>query len=435
METNRIEYKRELTPNLEKEVIAFLNYHLGGIIYIGIDDDAKVVGVKNPDVLQLKIKDRLKNNILPSCMGLFDVVVEEKENKPIVKIIVASGYEKPYYIAQKGMSEKGCYIRVGSATEPMPVRMIEDLFAKRTRNSIGKILSPRQNLTFAQLKIYYEAQGYNLNNNFIKNLELLTADGRFNYVAYLMSDKNNISIKLAKYSSLDRVDLIEHNEYGYCSLIKATHAIIDKLEIENKTYATITSKQRIEQRLWDSIAIREAVINAIVHNDYTREIPPKFEIFPDRLEITSYGGLFEGMDTEDFFSGLSLPVNKELMRIFRDLEMVEQLGSGIPRILKKYPKDSFVFGNSFTRIIFKFNKITNKTEKIPLETTQKTTQKILELIKKNKYISRKELAIMIENISEDGIKYHLTKMKKKGILKRIGPNKGGYWEITELNNE
>ena len=97
-ETNRIEYKRELTDDLEKEVVAFLNYREGGFIFIGIDTNGKVVGIANSDKLQLKIKDRIKNNILPSCMGLFDVVAEEKEGKGIIKIIVASGSEKPYYI-------------------------------------------------------------------------------------------------------------------------------------------------------------------------------------------------------------------------------------------------------------------------------------------------------------------------------------------------
>jgi ATP-dependent DNA helicase RecG len=339
---------------------------------------------------------------------------------------VASGPEKPYYIAKKGMSKKGCFIRVGSATEPMPVRMIEDLFAKRTRSSIGKIVSPRQDLTFAQLKIYYEAQGLHLNENFAKNLELITENGKYNYVAYLMADENGTSIKLAKYSSLDRADLIENNEYGYCSLIKATNAVLDKLEIENKTFAQITSRRRIENRLWDAVAIREAVINAMVHNDYTREIPPKFEIFPDRLEITSYGGLFEGMSKNDFFSGLSLPKNKELMRIFKDLDMVEQLGSGVPRILKTYSKDSFVFGDSFTRMVFPLK----TTVKTTTKTTMKTTVKILQLIKNNSKITREALAKEI-GISIDGIDYNIKKLKKEGKLKRIGPDKGGYWQVME----
>src|SRR5690606_1614373 len=110
-ETNRIEYKQELTKDveIEKEVVAFLNYREGGIIYIGIDKFGTTCGVSDVDGDMLKIKDRLKNNILPSCLGLFDVVSEEKVGKNIIKIVVASGTEKPYYVKKYGMSEKGCF--------------------------------------------------------------------------------------------------------------------------------------------------------------------------------------------------------------------------------------------------------------------------------------------------------------------------------------
>ena len=94
-ETNRIEYKRELSDGLEKEVVAFLNYREGGIIYIGIDKEGRTFGVKDPDSVQLKIKDRVRNNIRPSALGLFDIVTEERDGKDILKIIVASGSEKP----------------------------------------------------------------------------------------------------------------------------------------------------------------------------------------------------------------------------------------------------------------------------------------------------------------------------------------------------
>jgi len=92
-ETNRIEFKLKLTKelDLEKEVIAFLNYHEGGIIYIGIDKSGIITGVDDLDGDMLKIKDRLKTNIQPSCLGLFDVNADKKEGKEIVKITLASG--------------------------------------------------------------------------------------------------------------------------------------------------------------------------------------------------------------------------------------------------------------------------------------------------------------------------------------------------------
>lgn len=370
-ETNRIEYKSALTKDLdlEKEVLAFLNYREGGIIYVGIDKTGKVLGVKDADADALKINGRIKNNIAPSAMGLFDVVTDDKEGKEILKIIVASGNEKPYFKKKYGMTEKGCFIRVGTASEPMPQQMIDKLFATRTRNSIGKIKAHRQNLSFEQLRIYYEEKKIPLNKQFKKNLELLTEDGLLNYAGYLLADENNVSIKVAKYSGANRVDLIENNEYGYCSLIKATKSVLDKIDLENRTAATITSKERKEQRLWNAIALREAIINAFVHNDYTREIPPKFEIFTDRIEITSAGSLPEGLSKEEFFEGFSIPRNKELMRIYKDLEMVEQLGSGIPRILETYGKECFHFSENFLRMVFP------AIEKVaPQDTPQDTPQ-------------------------------------------------------------
>ena len=154
IESNRIEHKFKLTDTFEKEVVAFLNYFEGGIVFIGIDKNGTIIGCQNPDETQLAIKDKPKHNISPSCLGLFDVILEKRENKDVIKIIVASGRETPYYIKKYGMSPKGCCIRIGSSSEPMGQTMIEDLFAKRVRNSLSKIRSPRQDLTFAQLKIY-----------------------------------------------------------------------------------------------------------------------------------------------------------------------------------------------------------------------------------------------------------------------------------------
>ena len=359
IETNRIEYKRELTRDLdiEKEVVAFLNYREGGVIYIGIDDNGTPVGVKDIDGDMLKIKDRIRTGVSPSPMGLFDVTVERIEGVPVIKIFVSSGSEKPYCKAKYGLSEKGCFIRVGTAAEPMPVSMIDDLYAHRVRNSLRHIRSPRKNLTFRQLHIYYESKGLSLNEHFMENLDLLTDEGEPNYVAFLLADENNVSIKVAKYAGKDRDILISNNELGFCSLLKATDNVLDKLRVENNVSSEITYKRRIDSPLWDERAMREIVINAIVHNDYyTNEVPPKFEIFSDHIEIISAGRLPIDMTQDEFFSGVSSPRNKELMRVFRDVEMVEALGSGMLRIGKAYSlKRIFSFTTNFIKTSIKFH--------------------------------------------------------------------------------
>jgi len=352
-ESNRVEYKRELTESLEKEVVAFLNYHDGGVLYLGIDDHGQTIGVSQADTMQLAIKDRLKNNIQPSALGLFDVILERRDEKNIIKLIVASGSEKPYYLRKFGMSEKGCFIRVGSASEPMPVRMIEELFARRTRNSLTRIRSPRQDLSFEQLRIYYEEAGLALNDKFAANLELLTEEGAFNYAAYLLADQNGNSVQVAKYAGADRVDLLESKEYGRCCLVKTCKAVLDRLDgVENRNISKITPRERLDRPLWDKVALREAVINAIIHNDYSTELVPKFEVFSNRMEITSAASVHPGPEQQDFFAGYSMPRNKTLMRVFKDLGMVEYLGSGMPRILKVYPREAFSFAAHFIRAAF-----------------------------------------------------------------------------------
>lgn len=159
-ESNRIEFKVELNDKLEKEVVAFLNNKEGGILYIGVDDNGKPIGVSDVDSMQLKIADRIKNNILPSTLGLFDIVTEEIENISVIKILISSGLEKPYYIKKHGMSPNGCFTRMGTSSQPMSTAMIDSLYSKRTHNTLRNITSPRQDLTFAQLKIYYQERDW-----------------------------------------------------------------------------------------------------------------------------------------------------------------------------------------------------------------------------------------------------------------------------------
>jgi predicted HTH transcriptional regulator len=423
---------------LEKEVIAFLNHRDGGQIHLGLDDLGTVVGLSDTDGTQLQVKDRLKHNIQPSCLGLFDMVLENTDGKDWLRLIVASGSEKPYYLRKQGMSPRGCFIRIGSAAEPLELRQIDQLFASRTRNSIGRIKAPRQDLSFTQLKIYYEGSGHPLGAQFASNLELLTEDGDYNYAAYLLADRNGISIKMAKYAGTDRVDLIESEEYGNCCLIKATHQVLDRLEVENRTLTRITSKQRQEQRLYHPVALREAVINAIIHNDYSYEGVPKFEFFADRLEITSTGGVPLGLNQTEFFQGYSMPRNKELMRIFRNLDMVEHLGSGIPRILKAYSKDCFHFTENFLRMVYPSTVKTlvetlvetpvEASVKASVETSVETSVEILNYLSQNPKMTLAEVAQKIGR-SVRAIELATAKLTKEKKLRRIGPKKGGHWQV------
>ena len=429
VESSRIEYKSSLNEKLERSVVAFLNYNEGGIIYIGIDDRGNAVGVDDIDNVQLKIIDRIRNNISPSTLGLFDVAVESLEEKLIVKIIISSGTEKPYYIKSKGRSETGCFIRVGNSVQPMTSQMIDELYRRRNYATLGKMNSPRGDLTFRQLKIYYDGKTLSLNERFKSSLELLTEEGRDNYVAYLLADENGASMKVAKYVGFDKVDLIENEEYGYCCLIKATERILDKLTVENKTFAKITPTVRQEKNMVNKVALREVVINAIVHNDYSSGVTPLIEIYSDRIAITSYGGLVEGMTQEDFFSCYSKPRNRELMRVFRDMELVEQIGSGMNRILKTYDRSIFRFTPNFLTVSFPFNGGFAENEPVnELVNEPVISEKIISLISLNPQISYEELASQI-NVSRSTVMREIKKLRERDLIERVGSDKTGHWVL------
>ena len=434
LEDKRNEFKIKLTDSLEKEVIAFLNTE-GGNIFIGIDDKGNINGVTgNIDLLQRTIKDRIKDNIMPSTLGLFDVVVNELNGRKYIQIIVAKGAERPYYLRGMGMTPDSCFIRVGSAVESMNGETILNLFSKRARNSLKNIKSPKQNLEFKTLKIYYQENGFDINDNFLKKLDFYDDNDDFNYIAYLLSDNNNISVQFAKYAGDDVYNLIENEDFGFCSLIKITDNILNKIMIENKTYTKIETPVRKEIKMYDYNAVKELITNALVHNDWCNGYSPKFEMFDNKLVISSNGGIQEGVSQEEFLEGFSNPRNPELMRIFRDLNFVEQLGTGIQRVLKTYDKSIFEFFPNHIRVTVPFNnnefKDNNEvSENVPFKSFNNLQKSIIKLIMDKPLITQDELARLLD-VNKRTIIRNFKILIEGGYIERVGANKNGYWKVN-----
>ena len=429
IESNRIEYKSQLNDRFERTVVSFLNYTGGGEILIGMRDDGVAVGVHDADAIQLQIVDRIRNNIRPQTLGLFDVTLTHIDDKDIIRVIVSCGQQRPYYIRKYGMSEKGCFVRVGSSVQPMPEQMIEELIAKRQQITLQTMNAPRQSLTFKQLCIYYEEKNFQPTEQFIENLDLRQSNSEYNYVGYLLADENGISIKVAAYAGSDKVDLLETREYGNRCLITATQRVLDRLDSENRTFAKITSKNRIEKERVNSIALREAVINAIVHNDYTKGVP-LIEIFSDKIVVTSCGGLVSDLSEEDFFKCRSMPRNRELMRVFRDMELVEQIGSGMSRILKVYDRSIFEISPSFTVVTFPFEEAFIKQyDKINDKINDKISS-TLDLLRYNPTATIPDL-IEVTGKSQSTISRELKEYQESGLLRREGSKKTGRWVVAQ----
>lgn len=178
--------------------------------------------------------------------------------------------------------------------------------------------------------------------------------------------------------------------------------------------------------------LREAVVNAIVHRNYTINGTSIYvRIFDDRVEIENPGGLPDGITKRDFGKS-SVRRNPIIADLFHRMGKVERMGSGIERmreLMREAGLKEPVFEmDAFFRVIF--YRDPRYSLKAGKDITRKTTRKIIEAIAKKSDITQKELAELI-GITDDGIKYHITRLRKKGILKRIGPDKGGHWEIVD----
>lgn len=203
--------------------------------------------------------------------------------------------------------------------------------------------------------------------------------------------------------------------------------------MENVVSTNVTYKDREECALWNADAVKEAVINFIVHNDYTREVTPLFEIYSDRLEITLYGGLVEWLSMEEIFLGVLMPRNLELMRILKDIELVEYIGSGMGKILKIYNKNNFIFKEYFLRFSIPFEKVfldqnkESSEKSLEIKLTKRELE-VLEYIVKNPNIFALAISYKL-GISAIAVGKHISKLKKVNKIKRIGSAKGGYWEV------
>ena len=434
-ETEAIELKRTLNKDFAKEVVAFLNTR-NGTIYIGVDDKGNISGITNVDKTMREIRDIIRDQILPSTEGLCEISSALEDDKIIIVVKVIKG-SKLYYIKKEGRSATGCFYRDGTSSVPMSEEEIERRFIMTYSKHLNMVETPssQKEFSFNQLKIYYSSKGYHLSDETLEdNLHLKTDDGKYNFLAELLSDKNRVSIKVARFQGEDKSILLEKSEYGYQCILIAIDRVINRLEAENITKSKIVGAQRIDKRLMNMASLREAFINAIAHNDWSI-IEPAVYIFANHIEIISHGGLPEGETKEMFFKGISTPRNKELMRVLSDLKYVEQTGYGVPEIIRHYSKNVFDIEENYINVSIPYDlevmtSMRTSSYDESNDTENDTEKIIIATIKSNPYISQEALA-KICNKSRITI-YRI--IKKSNKIKRVGPDKGGYWKILDNEN-
>lgn len=449
-ESETIELKRTLTKGFAKEVVAFLNTR-NGTIYIGVDDNGDVLGVSNVDKTMREIRDIIRDQILPSTEGLCEIGSLLEDDKTIIIVKITKG-SKLYYIKKEGRSATGCFYRDGTSSTPMSEEEIDKrqiATLQKEKLSLVDVQSHCDNYTFDILKIKLRSRGTEINEKtFERSFKLLTREGKYNLLAELLADKNFYSIQVCVFNGNDKLSYSKRNNFGQQSILQVYEDVKHYCEALNGTYIDDSSLPRRTKKMFDNEAFEEARVNALVHNDWIHGNPPSIYRFEDRMEIMSYGGLKDGLSKEDFFEGVSDPVNKELMDIFVQCDIVDRSGHGVPKVVNAYGREAFKFlgvgimvtipfdRKGFnTKANFTQNFTENFTENFTDNFTDNFTQnftenerKIIKLIQKNNKITTSEMSSEIA-ISRRTVQTIVNSLKSKGILIRVGADKGGYWEI------
>ena len=362
IETEKVELKRSLNENFEKEVVAFLN-SFDGVIYIGVEDNGIICGVNKIDEIMHKISDIISNNIVPNPIEFIEVRLIYESGKYVVEVKVKKG-KALYYINKYGRSSKGCYIRVGTSTRSMSEEQIEKTFLSYInipKFSLLKERSPKQKLTFKIFKIYLdENRIYYNDDNFIENNNLINENEEYNYLAFLLSDQCDISIKIACWEGKNKLSkYLYKKEFGRCCILKALDDLSSYMESTHNKVKSYFDKGKLVRRdeyLFDYISFREAWVNACLHNDYSTHLGPSVYLFNDHMEIFSYGSPLRVQSKEKFLIGTSKPINPELASLFMKLDNAEESGKGINTIVGNYGKDVFKFSETDLTIIIPYNR-------------------------------------------------------------------------------
>ena len=323
-----------LPESVSKEIIAFANTE-GGELYLGIGDDESVIGVDDPDDVMTRVSNVVHDTILPDLMPFIQIRTVEKEGKPIVLTAVSVGSERPYYLAKEGLKPKGVYVRRGSACVPLSEAGIRRMILETSGKSYEECRSLNQELTFEALGRELKARGLEFGIKQMETLRLTGRDGLFTNLAMLLSDQCDHTIKVAVFQGKDNAVFRDRKEFSG-SVLKQLEDAYGFLNLYNKTKAQFGGLRRTDHRDYPEDALREALLNSIIHRDYLFSGSTIINVYEDHIEFVSLGGLVSGISMEAIFMGASQSRNPNLAAIFYRLGLVESYGTGVRKIMRHY---------------------------------------------------------------------------------------------------
>jgi ATP-dependent DNA helicase RecG len=427
-ESETTEFKSIITDDIKKDVIAFANSS-GGILYIGVDDNGDIIGLESADSKLIDINNMLRDGIKPDITLFVQCKVEHIADKSIIRLDIQRGAERPYYLVRKGIRPEGVYVRHGAASVPATDTAIRKMIRETDGDSYEKLRSTEQNLTFESAKYEFSIRKISFEASQIATLGLMNSDKIYTNLALLLSDQCVHTVKVAVFQDTTQQIFKDRHEFGG-SLFRQINEVYNYLDLNNKTAATFDKLLRIDSRDYPEIALREALLNAVIHREYATNGSILIKIFSDRIEFISPGGLISGIEIDDIMSGYSACRNAKLAAVFYRLQLIEAYGTGITKIFEAYktapvhPKIALT-PNVFKLILPNLN-ITNIAK-----TALTQDERILQFAQEHGSINRKQVEDLL-GISQTSAGVILRNMTKLGKLQREGQARNMRYIVRKL---
>ena len=417
-ENENTEFKSALTGDIYKEVIAFAN-NGGGVIYIGVDDNGNETGVADVDETYTRLTNGIRDAISP------DVTVFSKyslnENN-VIKIEISEGARKPYYLKSKGIKPSGVYVRQGASSVPASEDQIRLMIKMSDGDSFEGIRSLNQELTFVSAKQAFEKYGVEFSENKYRVLGITTdSNDLYTNLGLLLSDQCKHSIKAAVFADEDNTSFLDSKEFTG-SILRQLDDAYSYLMLNNRNNAEFKGLERVEHYSYPQEALREALLNALVHRDYAFSGSIIININESQIEFISLGGLLPGLSAEDIQNGISQPRNPKLAEVFHRLRLIESYGTGIRRIFTLYrdcekKPEIIVTPNTFKLILPNRNYYsTDKSEEKALNDQQRT---ILQHIERNGAITEETVQKLL-GVKRTRAYVILKEMRDSGLIEVQG---------------
>lgn len=441
-ESETVELKSVVVDDIKKEIIAFANSD-GGTLYIGVRDDGEVIGLDDSDGAALQVSNMVRDSIKPDVTMFLHYKTIEEDGKKIIEIHVQRGTDRPYYLAKKGMRPEGVYVRQGYSSVPATDSAIRRMIKETDGDRFETMRCLDQELTFEAAEKEFQLRQIEFGPQQMRTLKLVDHDGLYSNLALLLSDQNPHTIKVAVFQGTNRMIFKDRREFGG-SLMKQMNEVYEYIDLHNQTRATIEKLSRIDVRNYPVIAVREALLNLLVHRDYSFSASALISIYDDRMEFVSIGGLMPGIDLEDVLAGLSVCRNQNLANVFYRLHLIEAYGTGLTKIMETYGDVAEKPIISTTKNSFKITlpniNAKYETKAVPAPTANVSSmsvlksdsneQRVLDYVREHGAITRPETEELLD-ISASTASRLIKKMVKAGLLLRHGKARSIRYTLTD----